>query len=35
MSEQLETVLKAMTLEELASLLAGASMWTTVPVERQ
>jgi len=34
MSEQLETLLKAMTLEEQVSLLAGVSMWTTVPVER-
>jgi len=30
----LEQPLNTMTLEELASLLAGASLWTTVPVER-
>ena len=30
----LETLLNTMTLEELASVLSGASLWTTVPVER-
>ncbi|NJN94281.1 MAG: beta-glucosidase [Anaerolineales bacterium] len=31
---RLETLLQAMTLEEQVSLLAGASFWLTVPVER-
>ncbi len=35
MNEQrIDTLLNAMTLEEQVSLLAGASFWTTVPVER-
>lgn len=34
MSERVEALLAEMTLEEKVSLLAGASMWYTVPVER-
>ncbi|MEN9935768.1 MAG: hypothetical protein RLZZ387_2347 [Chloroflexota bacterium] len=32
--QRLETLLDSMTLEEQVSILAGASFWTTVPVER-
>src|SRR5919197_1896923 len=31
---RIEALLDAMTLEEQAALLAGASFWTTVPIER-
>ncbi|MFN8536327.1 MAG: hypothetical protein U0232_02465 [Thermomicrobiales bacterium] len=31
---QLEGLLDRMTLEEWVALLAGASFWTTVPIER-
>jgi beta-glucosidase len=34
MSERIEHLLAQMTLEEKVSMLAGASHWTTVPVER-
>ncbi len=33
-SERVQSLLDALTLEEKASLLAGASIWHTVPVER-
>ena len=33
-SERVQSLLDALTLEEKASLLAGASLWHTVPVER-
>ncbi len=32
---RIESLLSQMTLEEKVSLLAGASMWTTVPIERE
>jgi beta-glucosidase len=34
MHEQIEQLIAQMTLEEKVSMLAGASYWTTVPVER-
>ena len=34
MTAQIENMLKQMTLEEKVSLLAGADMWHTVPIER-
>lgn len=34
MSERIESLLAQMTLEEKVSMLAGASVWYTVPVER-
>lgn len=34
MNQPIETLLSQMTLEEKVSLAAGASFWTTVPVER-
>ena len=34
MKEQIENLLKQMTLEEKGSMLAGATPWTTVPIER-
>lgn len=34
MNQQIESLLSQMTLEEKVSLAAGASFWTTVPVER-
>jgi beta-glucosidase len=33
-SDRVQTLLRALTLEEKVSLLAGASTWATVPVER-
>ena len=34
MSEQIDTLLDQMTLQEKVSMLAGASMWYTVAIER-
>ena len=34
MKDKIENLLEQMTLEEKISMLAGADMWTTVPVER-
>lgn len=34
MSDSIQAIIKKMTLEEKAALCTGASMWTTVPVER-
>jgi beta-glucosidase len=34
MNEQLESLLSQMTLEEKCALVAGATFWTTVPLER-
>ena len=34
LEDRIESLLTAMTLEEQVALLAGASMWTTMPIER-
>ncbi len=34
MNEKIENLIAQMTLKEKASMLAGATMWTTRPVER-